>query len=1100
MTTIQLQLFSSFQLRHNDEQLVPLRQNRLQSLLAYIALHRDAPHPRQHLAFLFWPDSQEAQAYTNLRKALSTLRTTLPNLEDFLYTDSRVVQWHPDAQLTLDVTQFEHYLAAAEQAAHRKVQPDVVSNLVAAVQLYGGDLLPACYDDWIVPERERLRERFLDALSQLSEELEQTRAYPQAIHYANRLLRTDPLHEATYRRLMRLHLLNNDRVSALRSYHACADILQRELGVEPSPLTQEIYAQLLQLDATPIQPIRQAKPDHNALVGRQREWQQLTIAWKQAASGQLRFMLVGGDPGIGKTRLTEELLAWVGQQGFATAYARTYAAEGRMAFDPVAEWLRSASLQRRIHHLDAHWQVELARLLPELLSEHSALLQPLTEGWQRRRFFEALVHAVLSDPEPLLLVLDDMQWCDEETIEWLHYLLRFDPHARLLVVATVRPGEIDPEHPLILFLNELRRADRIVMLELSSLSQEEAGQLVHQMADHPLDAAALESLYQETEGNPLFLVEMLRAGRGNPDVFPPAPFSFSSPFGVPPSIPPRLQSVIESRLAQLSPTARNLIELAATVGRSFTFDLLYGLYGASRDSEDSLVAGLDELWRRRIVREQTTGHYDFSHDKIREVVYGGISAARRRLLHRQVAEAIKRVYSPVLDAVALQLAFHCEHSHQMEAAVVYYQQAAGIARRMYAFREVIHCLDRAIALLQMLPQTLATQEQKLDVWAELGTAWSIVKSCAAPEAVEAYTQALELCQKFPHTPHLFAVLWGLHQAFIYRGENQKALQLAQRCLKIAQNGDDDALLLEAHHAMWGTYFFQGSFVAAIEHAEQGLALYNQAEHQKLAIHYGAHDPGICALELSGMALWLLGYPEQAEHRLNRILESVRDTSIPASAADAYAYSAVLFQLLGDVEATLQWAEKAVELATEQESAYSRSMGLILAGWAETRLGNAEEGLRRLHEGLAEYTAAGMFYQQIYLYSLLAEAYYAADRVEDGLRATASGQAIAQKCEDRFYLPELYRLHGLLQLVYAELQGGSSVEGEAWYRQSLESARQQQAKSLELRTSLSLGRLWAAQGKRKEALELLVPICAWFTEGFNSPDLQEAQSLLADLGA
>ncbi len=245
MPELHLQLLGDFRLDYDGGPLTGVNSPRLQSLLAYLVLHAQAPQSRQHLAFLLWPESTEAQARTNLRQLLYNLRQTLPEPDIFLQIETQTLQWHPQAPFTLDVTQFEAALDRAEQAASQSARHHFLEE---AVSLYTGNLLPSCYDDWILPERERLRQQFLSALERLIQLLEDLHEFNQAIHYAQRLLRDDPLHETTYRRLIRLHVLNNDRASALRAYHNCATILQRELGVEPSAATRAVYEQLLKIE------------------------------------------------------------------------------------------------------------------------------------------------------------------------------------------------------------------------------------------------------------------------------------------------------------------------------------------------------------------------------------------------------------------------------------------------------------------------------------------------------------------------------------------------------------------------------------------------------------------------------------------------------------------------------------------------------------------------------------------------------------------------------------------------------------------------------------------------------------------------------------
>src|SRR5262245_54657213 len=482
--TLHIQLLGGFRLTADDAPITTLDSARLQALLAYLLLHRDTPHARTHLAFQLWPDTTEAQAHANLRTLLHRLRQALPDADQFLHIDARIVQWRCEAPYTLDVADVERALAEAE-AAERAGDHSVLRRAFEqATAPYQGDLLPALYDDWVLLERERLRQAFLARLEQLVLLLEQQQDYSLAIGYAQRLLRHDPLHEVSYQHLMRLHAASGDRASAVRVYHTCTTILERELAVEPSPATCSIYEQLLRGDVLPTLP--PPVPGHKRprqkdalsvppaaprpalvalarLVGRQDEWTQVQAAWQVTATGGPHMLVLAGEAGIGKTRLAEELLDRVGRQGVITASARCYAAEGRLVYAPVTAWLRTDAIRATLPALADVWLTDVARLVPELLVEHPDLQHPspLTEAWQRERLFESLARATLGDHRPRLLLLDDLQWCDQETFAWLHYVLRFDLQAQLLLIGTVRPEELIPDHPLTTLLQTVRRSGQV---------------------------------------------------------------------------------------------------------------------------------------------------------------------------------------------------------------------------------------------------------------------------------------------------------------------------------------------------------------------------------------------------------------------------------------------------------------------------------------------------------------------------------------------------------------------------------------------------------------------------------------------------------------
>src|SRR5436305_11083078 len=312
MPTLHIRLLGDFNLLYNDQQVTSLNTTRLRSLLAYLVLHRDVPQQRQHLAFLFWPDATEAQARNNLRPLLHQLRQVVPAVEQFLSADTHTLHWHPVTPFHLDVAAFEQTLTLADATTQRNDQHELQAALEQADTLYRGELLPGCYEEWILPERERLRQHHFQALERLLRLFEEQGNTVTAIRYAQRLLGLDPLSEDRYRQLMRLFALNNDRASALHVYHTCVSTLQREMGIDPAPATREAYKLLMQQEAPTIQPIvHQLLPSATSmLIGREREWKQLHDIWQRTTDGGPHFVLVSGEAGVGKSRLAEEFLLW----------------------------------------------------------------------------------------------------------------------------------------------------------------------------------------------------------------------------------------------------------------------------------------------------------------------------------------------------------------------------------------------------------------------------------------------------------------------------------------------------------------------------------------------------------------------------------------------------------------------------------------------------------------------------------------------------------------------------------------------------------------------------------------------------------------------
>lgn len=449
--------------------------------------------------------------------------------------------------------------------------------------------------------------------------------------------------------------------------------------------------------------------------------------------------LIVGDAGIGKTRLAEEVAGWAARQssGRAATVARSrgYAAEGDLPFAPVAEWLRG----RPLPPLDAVWKSEVARLLPEVLADEPDLPppEPLRQAWQRHRLFKALARAILGERVPRLLILDDLQWCDRDSLEWLHYLLRFDPHAPLLVVGTLRAGE-SRTPGLDACLAGLRRDGLVAEIEIGPLDAASTTALAEHVAGRSLDATLAEPLYQGSEGNPLFVIEMVQAGimqenghfreRWSADHVSAGGTAWQP-------LPAKVRQILERRLAQLSPAARDLAELAATIGRRFGY---ITLHAAADMPESMLIRSLDELWQHRLVREQGNGQYDFSHDKIRETAYTAMSEARRRLRHRQIAQALNSIHAGALDAVSGQIGRHFELAGLAAPAITCYCRAAEASQRVYdAKDDAIGYYRRALALLGDPPHDPAMAAQ---IWERLGDVLHLTAQYAA--AREAYLRVL----------------------------------------------------------------------------------------------------------------------------------------------------------------------------------------------------------------------------------------------------------------------------------------------------------------------------------------------------------------------
>ncbi len=725
-----------------------------------------------------------------------------------------------------------------------------------------------------MPERARLRQQCYNACQKLVYILETQRDYAAALQAAHHLLRLDPLDEGAYVSLIRLYGLNDDRAGVQRIYQTAVETLWRELGVEPGDTLRAAYERLQQHPRamTRFDPDDSAGSGSFKLVGRQAEWQQLQAAWQRAMNGGAHLLLITGEAGIGKSRLAEELFSWATQQGFTTAHTRSYGVEGRLSLAPITEWLRGNALRPHLASLDPVWLTEIARLLPELLSDYPDLVrpEPISEYGRRQRFFEALARGVLTAPRPLLLWIDDLQWCDQETLEWLHFLLRFEPRNPVLILGTARSEESPPDHPLSALARQLRTEDRIAIIELSPLDAAETAKLAAQVQGHTLDTSAIVRLYRETEGNPLFVVEVVRAGLAYTVTSPADPLIVTT-FPDSPSLPPRVQAIIAGRLAQLSPTARKVAEIGAAIGRAFTLDLLL-LTG--HEDEETVIHALDELWQKRIVREQSANLFDFTHDKLREVAYAETSGPQRRLLHRRIARSLEALNPAELDPISPQVAAHYEQAGLFEQAIPYYQRAGSVAASVYANEDAINLFMRGLELLEQLPASIKRDTQELNLQLALATLYRISKGWTSPEEERVMNRAMVLSDKVGNIEQRIRTMFGLQTLYVVQARYEKVEHTYAQTEKLFRQ----AQLMSPPFAeiyLAGAKLLMGQMVEARKLFEKIVAMRDDKHIRDLqesqGLNYLVHG-----LAWNAHALWCLGYPQTALSRAQAAIEFARE--------------------------------------------------------------------------------------------------------------------------------------------------------------------------------------------------------------------------------
>ena len=966
--TLQVRCLGRLSLRYCETPDLPIRDLPLpatlkaQSLLAYLIAHRDRPQGRDHLAEIFWGDRPEHNARRSLATALWQIRRCLPD-DDFLLADAADVQINPRRTFWLDVAEFE-------KLARTRTAPAHVSALQQAVALYRGEFLDGFYDDWVLSERYRLESLYCDALAGLMAAREALGEHEAVLAVALRLLEQDSLREDAHRAAMRAYCRLGQRQAALAQYGRCRQMLQAELGIEPMAETLALRQAIIEgrlacapgaTLAVPVAPphrelARRGPALHPLdvagqipLVGREQELAFLADGWQAALRGGCSLLLVSGEAGVGKTRLVQEFAdqqRWLGSRVLA---GRCYEFERLLPYQPVTEVLRSLppAVVAAVSATLPEWVIaQVARLAPDIFGREPALSGTNTapQGVQseaQERLFEGVSQCLarLAGQAPLLLVLEDLHWATDSTLQLLHYLARAVVAQPLLIVGTLRPETVPPAHPLATLGRRLEREGLARRLHLPRLSAAAVASLIGQLSGDGEGARLLaERLYRETEGNPFYLIETVKAlfEQGAIRVEAGVWWADYAALGrgrLP--LPASVSETIVARVGRLNDEAQDAVSVAAVAGREFDFDLLREAWGKG---EEATLAALDDLLRQRLVTEavgSAGSDYAFTHHKIQEVVYEGLPRHRRLYLHGQVGLALER--SLRANAGAVELAWHFEQARQLDAgltgkATTYLLQAGQQAERQSANQEALSYYQRGLDILHSLPETPLRQRQALELQIALTVPTTVVYGYASSETRDVYDRASELARKLGDTPALLTALAGLSRYYGVSGDIRMGMEVGEQILAIAQTTQETAGLLQACRTMGSTLFALGRPKEARAFWEQGAALCDPAEHERLAYRFG-HDPAVIFHGYLIQTLWLLGYPDQAAAQGQRLRDLIQSWSHPTSLAYAHCFLAMDACLRHDAEGVCCDAEEASRLGQSYGLPSWVAMATVLRGWA-----------------------------------------------------------------------------------------------------------------------------------------------------------------------
>jgi len=631
-------------------------------------------------------------------------------------------------------------------------------------------------------------------------------------------------------------------------------------------------------------------------------------------------------------------------------------------------------------------------------------------------------------------------------------------------------------------------------MTLARLPQRQATELTHQVAHgKALPAEVVAQVVAKTDGVPLFVEELTKTVLES-GLLQEQEDHYALTGPLPPlAIPATLRDALLARLDRLG-AAKGLAQLGATLGREFAYALLQAVAPWDEETVRRELQQLVEaelLYQRGLPPQAT---YVFKHALIQEAAYQSLLKRTRQQYHRHIAQVLEAQFSDLAETQPELLAHHYTEAGAAEQALPYWQRAGERAIQRSAHLEAVSHFTTGIELLTTLPETPERTQHALTLHIGLGAALLVTKGQAAPEVEHAYTQARTLCQQVGETPELIPVLFGLWRFYVVRLQLHTAQELGEILLRLAQPAHDSALAVIAHYALGATWFWLGALPAARQHLEEGITRYTPDQRRAPVFRIG-QDLGVGCRAQAAMTLWLLGYPDQALTRLHGALALAYELSHPYSLAYARCLAAIVHQYRRDMPAVHEYAEAAVALSTEQGFPHWIAVGTGLCGWARSLQGQGEAGLVQVRQGIAAFRATGAALFVPHFCTALAEVCDHLGHLEDGFQALAEAHTLVEQHEGRWWEAEVWRLRGVLLL---RQPGTPQEEAETCFRQALDVARRQQAKSLELRAATSLGRLWQQQGKRAEAHALLAPIYGWFTEGFDTADLQDARALLEEL--
>lgn len=851
------------------------------------------------------------------------------------------------------------------------------------------------------------------------------------------------------------------------------------------------------------------RTEDTLIVGRQEELADLRAAFESAAAGHGRFLCLSGEPGIGKSILVETFLRELATAGVRYCCARGRCSErlaGNEAYLPILDALETLLrdgeewLTRLMEVVAPTWYTQIAPLAWQRAADGSPSERGAASQERLKRELAAFLQEV-ARRQPTVVFLDDLHWADASTVDILAYVVPRCASQRILIVGAYRPPELlATDHPFLRVKLELQGHGVCREIRLKFLTRADVDRyLTLRFPEHVFPQELSGRVHGRTEGNPLFMTDLVLFLRER-GVFAELDGRWrmvGQLADIEKELPESVRSMVEKKIAQLSDADHRLLVAASVQGHEFDSAVLSRTLALdAAEIEDRLdvlerIHGFVTLvGERKFPDRSLTMRYSFVHVLYQNALYASLGPTRRAALSAAVAEALLAYFGTHRSAIPSELAVLFEAAHDFERAAEYFLLAAVQATHVSANTEAVALARRGLDALTMLPDTPERAQRELQLRTTLGPALMMTVGWGAPEVEAIYLRTRELCQQIGEAPQLFSAIYGLWGYWHGRAEFQRAAELGDHLLALAQKLEDPTPRLLAHYALGNTLAVSGDWERSRNHIEQAIPLYVPNQHRLLASLYGGHDPGVVCRSGLPINLWMLGYPDQALQRAGEGIILAGEIAHAPSVAFALIFDAMLHIYRRDPRRSRAQAEAAIALATEHELPPLLAWARVLRGWAMVQQGPSAEGVAEVREGIAGWSPMGLVFRPHFLF-ILADSYARTGQIEEALTILAEALTVTEQTHEGFAEPEIHRLRGELQRAPAE--------AEPCFHQAIEIARRQKAKSFELRAIVSLSRLLQKESRHAKAREMLSDIYSWFTEGFDTIDLREAAALLEDFG-